>query len=82
MTSHTYQQLLHSRCTGGFFCPQIIGETSTGDMLNVNPTKTKELTNFRNKGKEDHIVLQVCPRPLLPSLVPVSTDGGCVLSWA
>eukprot|EP01043_Picozoa_sp_COSAG02_P071313 COSAG02_NODE_12982_length_1465_cov_0.838946_1_plen_61_part_10 len=28
-------------------------------MLNVNPTKSKELTNFRNKGKEDHIVLQV-----------------------
>eukprot|EP01046_Picozoa_sp_COSAG06_P070950 COSAG06_NODE_20073_length_809_cov_2328.954930_1_plen_88_part_00 len=38
---------------------QVIGETSTGDMLNVNPTKSKELTNFRNKGKEDHIVLQV-----------------------
>lgn len=43
---------------------QIIGETSTGDMLNVNPTKSKELTNFRNKGKEDHIVLQVCLRSL------------------
>ena len=44
---------------------QIIGETATGDMLNVNPTKSKELTNFRNKGKEDHIVLQVCSRPFL-----------------
>ena len=37
----------------------IIGETASGDMLNVNPTKSKELTNFRNKGKEDHIVMQV-----------------------
>ena len=36
----------------------IIGETASGDMLNVNPTKSKELTNFRNKGKEDHIVMQ------------------------
>lgn len=49
---------------------QIIGETATGEMLNVNPTKSKELTNFRNKGKEDHIVLQVCSRP---QLYPTST---------
>ena len=53
---------------------QIIGETATGDMLNVNPTKSKELTNFRNKGKEDHIVMQVCSRPQLLCLASTSHE--------
>lgn len=35
----------------------IIGENNKGDELNVNPTKTKQLTNMRASGKDDNIKL-------------------------
>eukprot|EP01051_Picozoa_sp_SAG22_P006934 SAG22_NODE_470_length_10142_cov_13.947227_8_plen_128_part_00 len=35
----------------------IIGESSRQEMMNVNPTKAKQLTNVRAAGKDDHIVL-------------------------
>jgi GTP-binding protein len=35
----------------------IIGEHNKGDELDVNPTKTKQLTNMRASGKDDNIKL-------------------------
>lgn len=35
----------------------IIGENNKGNELDVNPTKTKQLTNMRAAGKDDNIKL-------------------------
>ena len=35
----------------------IIGENNKGNDLDVNPTKTKQLTNMRASGKDDNIKL-------------------------
>ena len=35
----------------------VIGENSRGNDLDVNPLKSKQLTNFRASGKDDSIVL-------------------------
>mgnify|MGYP003643685539 CR=1 FL=1 len=35
----------------------VIGETNRGNDLDVNPLKSKQLTNFRASGKDDSIVL-------------------------
>ncbi|MDY6824481.1 MAG: translational GTPase TypA [Thermodesulfobacteriota bacterium] len=40
----------------------IVGEHSRGNDLNVNPCKTKQLTNMRASGKDDAVVLT----PVLP----------------
>ena len=40
----------------------VIGEHSRGNDLNVNPCKTKNLTNMRAAGKDDAVILT----PVLP----------------
>jgi GTP-binding protein len=40
----------------------IVGEHNRDNDLNVNPTKTKKLTNMRASGKDDAVVLT----PILP----------------
>ena len=36
---------------------QVIGNTSKGDEMSVNPTKGKELTNMRSKGSDEALYL-------------------------
>jgi len=39
------------------YCGMIIGEHARGSDLDVNPMKTKQLTNIRAAGKDDHVTL-------------------------
>jgi GTP-binding protein len=39
------------------YCGMIIGEHARGSNLDVNPMKTKQLTNIRAAGKDDHVTL-------------------------
>jgi GTP-binding protein len=35
----------------------VIGDTSKGDDMDVNPCKGKQLTNMRSSGNDEHIML-------------------------
>ncbi|MSO71853.1 MAG: translational GTPase TypA [Alphaproteobacteria bacterium] len=56
----------------------IIGECARGSDLDVNPLKSKQLTNFRAAGKEDHIVLTTPVRMSLEQAISYIGDDELV----
>ena len=56
----------------------IIGEHSRGNDLNVNPCKTKNLTNMRASGKDDAVILTPVPPMTLEKAIQFIGDDEMV----
>jgi GTP-binding protein len=60
------------------YCGMIIGENARGADLNVNPLKSKQLTNFRAAGKDDAVVLTPPIRMTLEKAIAYIADDELV----